>query len=360
MRPITQRSAALCILNVAVPALAWLPAATQRRAASAAARHYRGGPSAGPGLAGAHPTRRFASEAAVPAEVPESRVVGAVCQAPAAPGMAAIVQSQLGSAETVASGDILTFSAAAGGAPESRCVVVLARSPLIVVLPLPGDAGPAEGALAAVADGERLEVPTGAATGAVLDCFGAPLDGSAADAGAARGLAFGAPPLQNELKVIKTGLVTGVTAIDAVTPCGTGQSMLVIGDAGMRDVTLDAVQVRARCCCCRCPSRVQRDRPTMCARTCSASPHRVQRDSQRMEDGYEYSIAGICCTLTPPPPHLRHSAIPACRARSPWPTRTATLRRWRPTWSGGARWRTRPCSRRRRRAWTTARPPTAA
>ena len=82
--------------------------------------------------------------------------------------------------------------------------------------------------------------------GSVLDCFGeevmlSPSPGQ--DTGTERAapvqrLAFNPAPGQFDRQVIRENIHTGVTAIDALTPFGKGQSMLVFGEPGTGKTTI--------------------------------------------------------------------------------------------------------------------------
>lgn len=83
--------------------------------------------------------------------------------------------------------------------------------------------------------------------GRVIDYAGAPLDGGKdLDRGDLRPL-FSSPPLQAEIKPIDQSLHTGTLAIDALTPIGRGQTMLLLGQRGTGKTSLawDAVLSQA-------------------------------------------------------------------------------------------------------------------
>ncbi len=99
-----------------------------------------------------------------------------------------------------------------------------------------------------------LRPPTARAP-ALIDCFGRPLhephgDGDAAavavEAAEARPL-LRAPPSQAALQPIHLGLTTGTTAVDALTPIGRGQSMVLLGaeGTGKSSLILDAILAQA-------------------------------------------------------------------------------------------------------------------
>ena len=56
---------------------------------------------------------------------------------------------------------------------------------------------------------------------------------------------FGEEPVAGSTETLTRGLHTGITAVDALTPMGKGQSMLVFGGEGLgrTELALDAVQV---------------------------------------------------------------------------------------------------------------------
>jgi len=83
----------------------------------------------------------------------------------------------------------------------------------------------------------------------ILDCFGNPLDVEAVRplVTVARQPLLAQAPKQAELKPICSSLHTGTTAIDALTPVGRGQSMLLIGEEGTGKSTIarDAILAQA-------------------------------------------------------------------------------------------------------------------
>ena len=136
--------------------------------------------------------------------------------------------------EAVRPGSLLQLDAGA------RAAVLCQRAGVCVAAPLGAGGAPAadaarfEGSEAAVVGGDaRLEVGFGwHLFGRALDWRGAPLDGRPPPDRAAPVAAFGAPPLQADLKPIESSLHTGIAAIDTLAPIGRGQSMLVLGERG--------------------------------------------------------------------------------------------------------------------------------
>ena len=85
----------------------------------------------------------------------------------------------------------------------------------------------------------------------IVDCFGDPLKfghcgANLLSGGEARPI-FGVPPLQAELQQISRSMLTGTTAIDAITPIGRGQSMILLGECetGKTSLLLNAILVQA-------------------------------------------------------------------------------------------------------------------
>lgn len=98
-----------------------------------------------------------------------------------------------------------------------------------------------DGAEASLIPGELLRAPLGGGGspmgGRVVDCFGNALDGCGPTQAPDVAL-FSTPASQTELRPIDRSLHTGTLAIDALTPIGRGQSMMLFGEAGLGKTTL--------------------------------------------------------------------------------------------------------------------------
>ena len=76
------------------------------------------------------------------------------------------------------------------------------------------------------------EPSVGALGGRAISCHGHLLDGDSAIAPLPQVALFGSAAAQTQLKPIDRSLHTGTTAIDALTPIGRGQSMMLFGEGG--------------------------------------------------------------------------------------------------------------------------------
>jgi F0F1-type ATP synthase alpha subunit len=140
-----------------------------------------------------------------------------------------------------------------------RAAVLCARGGTLVASVLPSQPGVAhgveisDGMEASVVHGEMARAPLGDTNtlgGRVIDFFGHPLDGGAPllpSGPAARIELFGRPPTQAELWPIDRSLHTGTAAIDALTPIGRGQTMMLFGSTatGKSGIAWDAVLSQA-------------------------------------------------------------------------------------------------------------------
>jgi hypothetical protein len=83
--------------------------------------------------------------------------------------------------------------------------------------------------------------------GRVVNFKGVPLDGKELTAQATRAI-FSPPTLQSDLATISKPLHTGFTAIDALTPIGRGQNMLLIGNEilGRLEIVIDTIVTSGR------------------------------------------------------------------------------------------------------------------
>ena len=132
----------------------------------------------------------------------------------------------------------------------ARAAILCWRSGLAITAPLTSTPPPAAGAELELLGGEALSLRASAALGGrVVDALGAPLDRPADDevADGTRQPLFAAAPAQAQLQPIAAGLRTGTTAVDALTPIGRGQSMLVVGRDGVGKSSLleDALLAQA-------------------------------------------------------------------------------------------------------------------
>jgi len=181
------------------------------------------------------------------------RLLGAVSRI--SESLVAIKPSGLAVGDLLRPGRLLTIG------EEARAAVLCSRGGLFFAALLPGTPGAAparveDGAEAEVLLRETLQVPVGGpAGGRILDGLGHPLDGGGAlgeyeSLGADEALLREALPLaprQAELKSIERSLHTGTTAIDALTPIGRGQTMLLLGErgTGKSALLLDAALAQA-------------------------------------------------------------------------------------------------------------------
>ena len=123
-------------------------------------------------------------------------------------------------------------------------VVVWQRMPLVFAMM--DDVNAAEqpvGTKARLVTGDKVSISVGAAAaGKVVNFRGEDL-AAQAPVGQDSAPLFGAPVLQAEMATISQPLHTGLTAVDALTPIGRGQNMLVISDPalGKLDLALDAL-----------------------------------------------------------------------------------------------------------------------
>lgn len=121
--------------------------------------------------------------------------------------------------------------------------VVWQRTPLLFVLldkPVEGSLGK----LAFIKSFANKTVPVGDdLLGRSVDHLLRPADGGAPLSQSKMLPMFGKPTLQANMATISKPLHTGVTAIDALTPIGRGQNMLIVGPlhCGRRDLAIDAV-----------------------------------------------------------------------------------------------------------------------
>ena len=123
---------------------------------------------------------------------------------------------------------------------SSMSAVVCARAGVLLASVLPEGAGKASPDVAADAsvtllNGQVMRAPLGSGTllgGRIIDCYGNVLDSGSA-LGAPEVPLFGTPPVQAQLKPIDRSLHTGTAAIDALTPIGRGQSMVILGEDGV-------------------------------------------------------------------------------------------------------------------------------
>ena len=133
----------------------------------------------------------------------------------------------------------------------ARAAILCWRSGLAITAPLTSTPPPPPGAELELLGGEALSLRASAALGGrVIDALGAPLDRPGADTEVADGTRqplFAAAPAQAQLQPIAAGLRTGTTAVDALTPIGRGQSMLVVGRDGVGKSSLleDALLAQA-------------------------------------------------------------------------------------------------------------------
>ena len=86
-----------------------------------------------------------------------------------------------------------------------------------------------------------------------LGALGAPLDGGDAPGGADRDVSAGEgsellrePPSVEDRKPITTPLITGVKALDVLTPVGRGQCMLLTGEVGTELSQLGLASIAAQ------------------------------------------------------------------------------------------------------------------
>jgi F-type H+-transporting ATPase subunit alpha len=139
---------------------------------------------------------------------------------------------------------------------DAPAAVLCARGGALLASLLPSRCGGvlpptvSEGMEATVLKGEMLRAPLGSGSllgGRIVDGLGNALDGgppiTAPDAAV-----FFTPAAQSELKPINRSLHSGTLAIDALTPIGRGQSMMIFGEDGTGKSTIgwDAVLAQAQ------------------------------------------------------------------------------------------------------------------
>jgi flagellar biosynthesis/type III secretory pathway ATPase len=128
--------------------------------------------------------------------------------------------------------------------------VLWQRIPLVFVLLDETTADPVSCSTAIIQPGNATLVVSDSLIGKELDAMGRVLSSSAAAAGAAsqeRSI-FGVATQMADLATISRPMHTGITAVDALTPIGKGQNMLVVGseELGRRKLALDSVLTQAR------------------------------------------------------------------------------------------------------------------
>jgi F0F1-type ATP synthase alpha subunit len=131
----------------------------------------------------------------------------------------------------------------------STGTVIWQRTPLLFVLVNSNGKGQEIGKAASIRTSKNVTVPSGESLiGRVVDYTGAPLDGGAPVTGAPHRAMFGTPTLQRDMATISKPLHTGITSVDALTPIGRGQNMLVVGtlDGGRKALAIDAVCNQAK------------------------------------------------------------------------------------------------------------------
>ena len=114
--------------------------------------------------------------------------------------------------------------------------VLCSRGGTMLASLLPSDGKLTDGAEASMLNGQLLHAPLGgdgAHLGArIIDCFGNVLDGGDSTMAPAAPL-FSTAPAQAQLLPINRSLHTGTPAVDALTPIGRGQSMMLFGERGL-------------------------------------------------------------------------------------------------------------------------------
>mmetsp|Transcript_24569 Transcript_24569/g.56379 ORF Transcript_24569/g.56379 Transcript_24569/m.56379 type:complete len:652 (+) Transcript_24569:126-2081(+) len=123
-------------------------------------------------------------------------------------------------------------------------VVVWQRLPLVFALMDNAAAAAAPvGTKGELVTGDKLTIPVGAEImGKTVDFRGRVL-GEDVPGGEDRALLFGASTLQADMATISQPMHTGLTAVDALTPIGKGQNMLILSDPtlGKMDLAMDAL-----------------------------------------------------------------------------------------------------------------------
>ena len=134
-----------------------------------------------------------------------------------------------------------------GAEERAACVLFRQHGHYFATLLGEGD-GDALAGQACELSAESLTLPLpelGGLAGRAVDCFGAALDGGAALEAVRHAPIFADQPSGSARGLIVDNLHTGWLAIDALTPIGRGQSMLLVGARGMGKTTLATGAVRA-------------------------------------------------------------------------------------------------------------------
>jgi len=139
-------------------------------------------------------------------------------------------------------GDFCEIQTAAGR--RIRAQVVGFRDGRVLSMPLEEIDGVQLGDTV-VARQDDAEVAVGPALmGRVLDGFGRPIDRKPPFQAAARYRLYRAPGSPLDREHIETPIVTGIRAIDTMTPCGAGQRMGIFGGSGVGKSTLLGAMAR--------------------------------------------------------------------------------------------------------------------
>jgi len=180
--------------------------------------------------------------------------------------------------------------------------VVWQRTPLLFVLL--DDATESKEALG----GSAVVNPTANVTVAVgpdlvgrcLDARGKPCDGGASVNQEKKLPVFGAPVLQGDMATISKPLHTGITAVDALTPIGRGQNMLLVGPltCGRRELAHDTVVHQAK-------------EGVTCVYVCTQPDHKEILSILEKRGAMEHSIF-ISAGLDPTPAECVTAAATGC------------------------------------------------
>jgi len=197
---------------------------------------------------GAHGLRMAASttgEAAVSQEAPEELPLQVVKQEGRLV-TATLAEDMTGS--WLLQGRRVVFDGGAGGG-----TVLWQRIPLVFILNDDTALDAASCSTVVIQPGNATMLVSDAVLGKELDALGRDLSSSetaasASDKGVENRAIFGVATQMADLATISRPMHTGITAVDALTPIGKGQNMLIVGaeDLGRRRLVLDAAATQVR------------------------------------------------------------------------------------------------------------------
>ena len=234
---------------------------------------------------------------------------------------------------------------------DARAAVLCARGGTFLAYLLPEQPGGAlpsvpEGATVAPLTGELLRAPFGSSRalgGRVVDCFGGALDGGANVTLSPMVPLFAPAPTQADLRPIDSSLHTGTLAIDALTPVGRGQSMMLFGEAGTgkSSLALDACLAQAAASDVHCVLALS---DGGAERACRMLAHLEQFGGHELRERSTIVAAVRCARPELPPEASQRPAHPVVR-----PARALLTTAARLSSSAGVRLSSGAASRPRRR-----------